>query len=381
MPRKISRGDDILVNYVYLADGSKYSALKGDGTGFVYEGSFIYSKDVDGNLKLESIPFNGGRFISNSNGELLPRYFITDHLGSVRGILNENFDFEEQNDYYQFGKHIDDPNSQLSDNRYHYNGKENQEFFDLPYLDYGARLYDPHICRWLCIDPMAEIYYPISPYVYCANNPINIIDPNGMDIYRFDKTTGELFLHTETDDDFDQIGKFVYNKKSDTYELKTDKKGTAKILIDNIEKGILSDGLNLKTNSNTINVNGKDDSFISRFENFIVQFSDMIGREISGYYFNNNESGRINEIYIGRYENNTYNESVKGTSAKNLPLGFFNNKSFQTDWHTHPSDAPDIARLRPSSKDIESRNNTKNKYDIKEYVILTNGHRVCYTNW
>ena len=180
LPRKISRGDDILVNYVYLADGSKYSALKGDGTGFVYEGSFIYSEDVDGNLKLESIPFNGGRFISNSSGELLPRYFITDHLGSVRGILNENFDIEEQNDYYQFGKHIDDPNSQLSDNRYHYNGKENQEFFDLPYLDYGARLYDPHICRWLAPDPLVEKYPNISPYVFCANNPVNLIDPNGL---------------------------------------------------------------------------------------------------------------------------------------------------------------------------------------------------------
>ena len=179
LPRKISRGDDILVNYVYLADGSKYSALKGDGTGFVYEGSFIYSKDVDGNLKLESIPFNGGRFISNSNGELLPRYFITDHLGSVRGILNENFDIEEQNDYYQFGKHIDDPNSQLSDNRYHYNGKENQEFFGLPYLDYGARLYDPHICRWLAPDPLAEKYPNINPYVFCANNPIRYIDLDG----------------------------------------------------------------------------------------------------------------------------------------------------------------------------------------------------------
>ena len=179
LPRKISRGDDILVNYVYLADGSKYSALKGDGTGFIYEGSFIYKQSENGSLTLESIPFNGGRFISNSNGELLPRYFITDHLGSVRGILNENFDIEEQNDYYQFGKHIDDPNSQLSDNRYHYNGKENQEFFDLPYLDYGARLYDPHICRWLSIDPMAENYKDINPYVFCANNPIKYIDLDG----------------------------------------------------------------------------------------------------------------------------------------------------------------------------------------------------------
>lgn len=188
LPRKISRGDDILVNYVYLADGSKYSALKGDGTGFVYEGSFIYKQSEDGNLKLESIPFNGGRFISNSNGELLPRYFITDHLGSVRGILNENFDFEEQNDYYQFGKHIDDPNSQLSDNRYHYNGKENQEFFDLPYLDYGARLYDPHICRWLAPDPLSEKFPNINSYVFCANNPVNSIDINGMRSWPINKT-------------------------------------------------------------------------------------------------------------------------------------------------------------------------------------------------
>jgi len=179
LPRKISRGDDILVNYVYLADGSKYSALKSDGSGFIYEGSFIYSKDADGSLRLESIPFNGGRLVANSNGDLLPRYFITDHLGSVRGVLNENLELEEQNDYYQFGKHVDDPNSQISENRYRYNGKENLEFFDIPYLDYGARLYDPHIGRWLQQDPLAEKYYPVTPYAYCANNPVKYIDPDG----------------------------------------------------------------------------------------------------------------------------------------------------------------------------------------------------------
>lgn len=201
LPRKISRGDDILVNYVYLADGSKYSALKDDGTGFVYEGSFIYKQSEDGSLTLESIPFNGGRFISNSNGELLPRYFITDHLGSVRGILNENLDIEEQNDYYQFGKHIDDPNSQLSDNRYHYNGKENQEFFDLPYLDYGARLYDPHICRWLSIDSMAENYKDINPYVFCANNPMKYVDLDGRMIGDYYDVFGNFITNDGIDDD------------------------------------------------------------------------------------------------------------------------------------------------------------------------------------
>ena len=48
-----------------------------------------------------------------------------------------------------------------------------------PYLDFGARLYDPRTAAWLSQDPLSEKYYPISPYAYCSNDPLNRFDPDG----------------------------------------------------------------------------------------------------------------------------------------------------------------------------------------------------------
>ncbi|MDR1348259.1 MAG: hypothetical protein LBJ63_07540 [Prevotellaceae bacterium] len=57
---------------------------------------------------------------------------------------------------------------------YLFSGKEKQTIRDLGRLDFSARMLrsetDP--TGWLSIDPLAEKYYSISPYVYCANNPL-----------------------------------------------------------------------------------------------------------------------------------------------------------------------------------------------------------------
>jgi len=63
--------------------------------------------------------------------------------------------------------------------RYGFNGKENDN--DVKgsgnSLDFGARIYDSRLGRWLCVDPITHSWQ--SPYVSFDNNPIAIIDPDG----------------------------------------------------------------------------------------------------------------------------------------------------------------------------------------------------------
>lgn len=48
--------------------------------------------------------------------------------------------------------------------------------------DFGARLYDPRVGRWLSLDPLASKYAGVSPYAFAANNPVLLVDPNGREI-------------------------------------------------------------------------------------------------------------------------------------------------------------------------------------------------------
>ena len=108
---KVSLDGEDLVNYSYLADGTKVSALDGDGDGLLYLGSLIYKKQGE-SISLESAGFAGGRFVAKETADggkvIVPMIHVTDHLGSVRAVVDGiSGAVVEANDYYPFGSRWD----------------------------------------------------------------------------------------------------------------------------------------------------------------------------------------------------------------------------------------------------------------------------------
>ena len=91
-----------------------------------------------------------------------------------------NTAFKVQEDhYYPFGMRLGGMSGRNGqDNKFLYNGKEHEDDFDLNWYHYGVRYYDPQLGRWHAIDPADEFF---SPYVYCHNDPVNFLDPDGAE--------------------------------------------------------------------------------------------------------------------------------------------------------------------------------------------------------
>lgn len=159
--------------FAYGSDGRKLSEKAGTG-GFEYLGSLIYAYR-GGTLSLAQAVTDEGTIQSAG-----VNYFIRDHLGSVRAVVDHTGKIVERNDYYPFGGRHENASLPLTGvNRYKFGGKETLEPVSLDMLDFGARFYDPRIARWNTQDPLAEKYFSFSPYNYCAGNPVTVTDPDG----------------------------------------------------------------------------------------------------------------------------------------------------------------------------------------------------------
>ncbi|HOV55811.1 MAG TPA: RHS repeat-associated core domain-containing protein [Bacteroidales bacterium] len=81
--------------------------------------------------------------------------------------------------YLPFGELFVSQRNSEFDTRYKFTAKELDN--ETSYTYFGARYYDSELSGWLSVDPMSDKYPSLSPYCYTANNPVVLVDPNGMD--------------------------------------------------------------------------------------------------------------------------------------------------------------------------------------------------------
>ena len=201
-PAVIRSGGGVLVRYSHLADGTKMSSLDASGAGLVYRGPFVYRRSPSGALSLESAACSGGRL--TPSGAML---HVTDHLGSVRAVVRgADGVVLTAKDFGAYGKPssvagVPSGSAQLPQGitiRDGFTGQEDQSLdFGTPYTDFGARQYSPGLERWLVPDPLSEKYYGISPYAYCASNPISVIDDGGRDLVLVGKGNSSVTFKTD----------------------------------------------------------------------------------------------------------------------------------------------------------------------------------------
>ena len=188
---------------------------------------FVYDVTGGGVQNLESVAVSTGRLtaLTGNNGAVSFESdgFITDHLGNVAVVVNLSASSAtstdnvilEQNEYTPFGTKLNVTGLKTqAANRWRYAGKEEQDIagMDLGLLDFGARYYDPFTVRWNAVDPLAHKYFPMSPYNYCGNDPVNRFDPDGNAWFQ-NTTTGELYYNP--DYTINDVGKGYMNGSSE----------------------------------------------------------------------------------------------------------------------------------------------------------------------
>ncbi len=106
-------------------------------------------------------------------------FYHPDHLGSTSLVTNSYGGITQNISYIPYGEVFVEETSGGWQSPYYFNAKELDEETGLYY--YGARYLDPAGTRWLSADPMLEKYVGMSPYNYCAGNPVKLVDEDGRE--------------------------------------------------------------------------------------------------------------------------------------------------------------------------------------------------------
>ena len=294
-------------------------------------------------------------------------WYHPDYLGNVDLVTERDGKTYEFFTYNPWGEemHQYNANTFSFSSPYRFNSKEKDAETGLHY--YGARYYQSKLSVWMSVDPLSHLSPNQTPHHFVSNNPIMRIDPMGLTDFTLNKKTGEVTQVGEANDEPDRI--LQTNRKG---EVKFNKNGEAKVAIKGIEKGILADGQNWKTDDQIIEVGGEGQPTVDGVHSFTLGLSEYIGREISGYSYSSDGSGKITDVLLGHYKDNTRTKSYCSPVAFTKKYrGRFSFANFQEAFHTHPDGLLGATQSAPElSEDVKNLQKDKPSVPNAQYFIL-----------
>ena len=232
--------------------------------------------------------------------------------------------------YYPYGFPIE-ADSRNDDIRHLYSGKELDRMHQLGWYDFHARTLDPLRGQFTSLDPLCEKYYGYSPYSFCAGNPVNFIDPTGMDwvsaqyenhqfYYFFSNINGM----TDFNNTFGEQSNFSYLGKE--YSLN----------INDSSFELLADG-NISHNGNMLESEINIDNTFFGSDNFVIR--ETIGNNYYGNYLgsnnpklkNGNDAYAIPPIDTTDYIAFLHDQEYDNVGARGVIGAVVNPKAIQAD--------------------------------------------------
>ena len=193
-------------------------------------------------------------------------YYLNDHLGSHRVVMDASGNIKQINNFYPSGTSMAERRTDQGVQPYKFSGKELDRFDNLDFYDFDARAYNPVLMRFTRTDPMAEKYPGMSPYAYCANNPVLYVDRDGRDIsfsYEYEKDKDGNYVINKNGG-YNLIG-VTMNVTGKVINISSNSKVDMQVATNRISNQITSsfsgevDGVPFSTNVNLSVANSMDD--------------------------------------------------------------------------------------------------------------------------
>ena len=245
-------------------------------------------------------------------------FFHSDHLGSTSYITDDKGNITQYDAYLPYGELLVDEHSSSEEMPYKFNGKEFDEETGLYY--YGARYMNPITSLWYGVDKLAEKYTLSSSYIYCFDNPIKRIDPDGNGWYQSNEKTYKYSPLVNSQQDAERLigenakylfaaGYLIANDKSYRYDM--DANGDVR----NHATGEIAAGTTHTPYGSTI-INSNE--YLNQYEP-----SSMEKWSQSDNFFSKATYGMVNDLYLtaqifdfGNYAGSGSKNPLTGTEVQ-----------------------------------------------------------------